>query len=223
MPTSKEADAQQSRYWNSPVTAPWVTLQDSLDLLFGPLSNAALGHVMPQPGEYVVDVGCGCGATSLELARKVGLGGRVHGVDISAPMLAHAKERAATERLAQVTFTLADAATYRFPSVRHDLIFSRLGAMFFGDPVAAFANLRAALKPTGRMILACPRSAAENRYISVAVQAARPLLPAGAITSPGPGQPGMFSLADSESVRSILGSAGFRDVALVAQIGRAHV
>ena len=86
--------------------------------------------------------------------------------------------------------------------------------MFFGDPVAAFANLRAALKPAGRMVLLCPRTPAENRYIAEAVQAARPLLPPGAVPAANPDEPGMFSLADPERVRRILGGAGFRDVAL---------
>ncbi len=89
-----DADAQQARYWNSDVTAPWVTLQDRLDALFGRFSDAALAAAKPQPGERVIDVGCGCGATTLDLARAVGGAGHVQGVDISGPMLAHAQGRA---------------------------------------------------------------------------------------------------------------------------------
>lgn len=211
---TQAADAQQYRYWNSAIATSWVTLQERLDRLFRQFSDAALANAAPAPGEYVIDVGCGCGGTTLVLARAVGAGGHVHGVDISGPMLAHAAERAATAGLGNVQFTLGNAAIHPFPSGCADLIFSRLGAMFFGDPLAAFANLRASLKPGGRMVLAVPRTAAENRYLGVAVQAARPLLPPDAIVSTTPNQPGMFSLADPERVRSILTEAGFRDVVL---------
>lgn len=207
-------EAPQARYWNSPATAHWVTLQERLDALFAPLSRAAIDHARPLPGEHVLDVGCGCGATVLELARRVGLAGSVTGVDVSAHMLARAKERISAEGLSQVTLTLADAATQPFMPGSIDLVFSRLGIMFFSDPVAAFANLRRALKLSGRVVLACPRTPAENQYITAAVQAARPLLPPGALPTSAPDEPGMFSFADPGRVRRILEGAGFREVSL---------
>jgi SAM-dependent methyltransferase len=207
--------AAQASYWNSPATAPWVALQERLDALLAPLSRAALERAAPLPGEHALDVGCGCGATVLELARRVGPSGRVQGVDISAQMLERAKERAAAQGLTEIALTLADAAIHAFTPAGFDLVFSRLGVMFFGDPVAAFANLHRALKSSGRLVFLCCRSPAENRYITAAVQAARPLLPPGAMPIPGPEEPGMFSLADPDRVRRVLESAGFRDVALV--------
>jgi len=119
------------------------------------------------------------------------------------------------EGLSQVELKLADAETCAFAPESVDLVFSRLGIMFFSNPVAAFTNLRVALKSSGRMVLACPRTAAENRYISAAVQAAQPLLPPGAIPVSKPDEPGMFSFADPDRVRRILKAAGFHDVALL--------
>lgn len=207
--------APQARYWNSPATAHWVTLQQRLDALFESLSYTAIDQAQPLPGEHAIDVGCGCGATVLDLARRVGASGSVTGVDVSEQMLARAAERVAAERLSQVELKLADAETHVFVPESADLVFSRLGAMFFSDPVTAFTNLRGALKPSGRMVLACPRAATENRYITAAVQAVKPLLPTGSIPAAKPDEPGMFSLADPDRVRRILGAAGFRDVTLL--------
>lgn len=207
-------DARMARYWNGSATAPWVTLQDRLDALLGPPGTAALSQAGPKGGEHVLDVGCGCGATTLEFARLVGKPGRVLGVDISERMLARARERVVENGLTQVGLALADAGTYSFEPETFDVIYSRLGIMFFGSPVAAFANLRSALKPSGRITFLCCRTPAENTYISTAVQAAKPLLPPDAVPIPAPGEPGMFSLADPSRVQDILERAGFRDVEL---------
>ena len=206
--------ARQVRFWNSPATASWVTLQERLDAFFMPLAQAALDHAQPAPGEHVIDVGCGCGATTLALAERVGASGNVHGVDISRPMLGRARQRVDANGPPQVTLTLADAGTHDFPPGSVDLIFSRLGVMFFGDPIAAFANLRRALKPTGRMVFACLQAPA-NPFTMTAVHAARPLLPPGTIPVPGPDEPGMFSFAEPARVQRILKAAGFAAIALL--------
>jgi len=207
-------DARMARYWNDSATAPWVTLQDRLDALLGPPGVAALSQVNAGVGEHVLDVGCGCGATTLEFASRVGKSGRVFGVDISEQMLARARERVVERGLTQVGLALADAATYPFETGTFDHIYSRLGIMFFGTPVTAFANLRSALKPSGRITFLCCRTPAENTYISTAVLAAKPLLPPGAVPIPGPEEPGMFSLANPSRVQDILERAGFRDIEL---------
>ena len=150
----------------------------------------------------------------------MGRSGRVLGVDISEQMLARARERVVEMGLPQVTLTLADAATFAFEPGRFDHIYSRLGIMFFGTPVTAFANLRSALKPSGRMTFLCCRTPAENTYISTAVQAARPLLPSDALPIPGPEEPGMFSLADPACVQHVLESAGFRDIKRISVMTR---
>jgi len=207
-------NARMARYWNSSATAPWVTLQDRLDALLGSAGDAAIREANPIAGEHVLDVGCGCGGSTLEFARLVGKLGHVTGIDISDQMLARARERVVEAGFTQVTLAVADAGSYAFEPATFDHVYSRLGIMFFGAPVAAFANLRSALKPSGRMTFLCCRTAAENTYISTAVQAARPLLPNDAVPIPGPDEPGMFSFANPSRVQDILSRAGFRQIEL---------
>lgn len=211
---ANENSARQMQFWNSAASAPWVAQQVRLDAFFAPLSEAGLTRVCAMRGERVLDVGCGCGDTTLALARAVGLSGTAMGVDISAQMLDRARARAAEEGLGHARFLQADAGSYPFEVAGFDLVFSRLGVMFFGDAPAAFANLRRAVRPGGRMVFVCTRAPAECAYITAAVTAAQPLLPAGAMPVPGPEDPWMFSLADPARVRRVLGAAGWRDVAL---------
>jgi ubiquinone/menaquinone biosynthesis C-methylase UbiE len=100
-------------------------------------------------------VGCGCGASTLEIARRVGRAGAVLGVDVSSVMLARARQRAAEAKLAQVAFENADAQVHAFKPACFDAVCSRFGVMFFTEPVAAFANLRGALRTGGRLGFVC--------------------------------------------------------------------
>jgi SAM-dependent methyltransferase len=143
-------------YWNSAGGRRWVERQQSQDVVLGPILQATLERAQPRQGERVVDIGCGTGASSIALAERVGPSGQVLGVDVSAPMLARASER--LPPVAPVRFIHADATTYRFESAAFDLLFSRFGVMFFAEPARAFANLRIALKPSGRLAFACWRS-----------------------------------------------------------------
>ncbi len=204
-------NAEQIRYWNER-GAQWVALADQLDALIGPLGRRAMDRAGIAPGQRVLDIGCGCGDTTGALAERVGPSGRVVGVDISAVMLERARTRAAA--LAQATFELRDAQSHRFPVATFDLLFSRFGVMFFADPTAAFANLRAALRPDGRLTFVCWQALADNPWMLVPLAAAAPhvTLP----PPPAPGAPGPFSFADAERVRGILSNAGFVDVGLEA-------
>jgi SAM-dependent methyltransferase len=197
--------ADQLDYWNGAGGARWVANQSLRDLMLADFASAALAKAAAQPGESVIDVGCGCGETSAELAEAVGPTGSVLAIDVSAPILAVAAERLAPFPAA--TTVLADAAAYPFAPASADLMFSRFGVMFFGDPVAAFANLRLALKPSGRLVFACWRTPAENQWMTSALDtvfAIVPRPPAADPTLPGP-----FAFADAERVASILTQAGF--------------
>ena len=141
-------------YWNSTAGRHWVERQESQDTLLAPILTAALERAQARPGERVVDIGCGTGASSIELGKQVA-SGQVLGVDVSAPMLARAGERIPPG--APIKFVRADATTYKFEPAAFDLLFSRFGVMFFAEPARAFANLRAALKPGGRLVFACWR------------------------------------------------------------------
>jgi len=206
-------NASQVEYWNVTAGPNWVASQEARDIELAPWGLKAMEALGPAPGARIIDVGCGCGATSLELARRVGPGGDVLGADISAPMLAVARRRAETEGLAQARFIQADAQTHAFEPA--DGVFSRFGVMFFADPVAAFANLRRAMKPAGRLGFVCWRPMEMNAWVSVPMSAVARVLSEPPPPAP-PGAPGPFAFADADRVRRILEDAGWREVEIVA-------
>jgi SAM-dependent methyltransferase len=213
--TAAQDNAAQIAYWNARAAVTWTALQDRMDAMFVPLTTLALEAAAPAPGESVVDVGCGCGATVLELARRVGPDGRVLGVDVSEPMAGRARERITAARLGNAQVLVSDASTHVFESGQADLLFSRFGIMFFADPAAAFGNLRRAARQGGRLLFACWRPIADNGWFSVPVQAAAHLLPQA--PSAEPHAPGPFAFANPDRVRHILGTAGWSDVVLTRQ------
>jgi SAM-dependent methyltransferase len=158
-------------------------------------------------------VGCGCGQTTIALAQAVGRNGLALGIDISEPMLAVARPRAAGSP--QARFLAADAQVHAFEPASFDAIHSRFGVMFFDDPQAAFANLRRALKPSGRLGFLCWRTPAENPIMTAPMAAAQPYLPPPEPMTPG--APGPFAFADPDRMRAILTAAGFADIGVVAQ------
>jgi SAM-dependent methyltransferase len=168
-----------------------------------------MDRLAPAPGETLLDVGCGCGDTSLELARRVGAEGEVLGLDISAPMLDVARRRAKEDGARGLEFREADAQTAALPGGR-DAVFSRFGVMFFADPVAAFRNLRRALRPGGRLVFVCWRPLAENLWMRLPAETAAGLVPPA--PPPEPGAPGPFAFADPDRVRRILAEAGFAGI-----------
>jgi SAM-dependent methyltransferase len=205
-------NAEQIRYWNEQAGPKWVAQQARLDAHIGALGERAMDRAEIVPGEAILDVGCGCGATTIELARRTGDTGNVLGVDISAPMLELARQRTAQAGLRNLRFELADAQTHQFSSVGRDLVYSRFGVMFFADPVAAFANLRRALEPGGRLAFVCWQAMAVNPWMAVPLGAALQHLTLA--TPPPPGAPGPFSFADRDRVAGILSDAGFADVVI---------
>lgn len=199
---------QQIEDWNGALGQRWVEHQEELDRLTRPFGEAALRAANPRPGERVIDVGCGCGDTSIALAKAVGASGSVLGVDVSAPMLALAKQRAAG--LNQLEFREADASSADLPRDQ-DLLFSRFGVMFFAAPVPAFAHLRTALKASGRLAFVCWRAAQDNPWATVPLLAARNVV-ANPAPPPDPLAPGPFAFADDARLRAILMEARFLDV-----------
>jgi ubiquinone/menaquinone biosynthesis C-methylase UbiE len=202
--------AEQIAYWNGAGGVHWVAQQERTDLVMSGIAAVALAEADARPGDSVIDVGCGCGTTVQGLAQAVGPGGRVTALDVSAPMLGRARERLAG--FDNVDFVLADAALHAFPPAMADLLFSRFGVMFFGDPTAAFARLRRAIKPGGRVVFACWRAPALNPWMVVPLNAAYQHVPR--LPQLGPEDPGPFSFADPERVRRILTGAGFGEPVL---------
>ncbi len=203
MKTQAELAAEQAAYWNGPGGEGWLASYGRIERSVADIGTAALSAATAQPGEHVVDIGCGTGGTTAALAHAVGLTGHVLGVDISETLIGAAR----AHRLDNATFVVGDAATHPFKAGTYDLVFSRFGVMFFADPVAAFRNIRHALKPAGRLVFVAWRTPQENPWATVPLRAAQPFLPP--LPRPGPEDPGQFAFGERARVERILGAAGF--------------
>lgn len=208
------SNAAQIEYWNATAGETWAQFQELLDRQIEPLGLAAIDMLGPKEGERIIDIGCGCGQTSLALANRVGPPGSVVGVDISKPMLDVARRRPRPAPELRVDFRQLDAQTGDLGYGIFDAAFSRFGVMFFSDPVAAFANICSALKPGGRLAFVCWRPLRENPWMLAPLQAALPFIPP--VQPPDPTAPGPFAFADASRVRSILADAGFVSVTINA-------
>jgi SAM-dependent methyltransferase len=188
-------------------------MQERTDILIDPMGRVGLERLGVVPGERVLDVGCGCGQTLLELADLVGPSGHVLGVDISPPMLARARAR--VEGRPEIELAQGDAQTYRFPPGAFDAMFSRFGVMFFEDPRAAFRNLHAAMRPAGRLSFVCWQDLEKNPWGARPLQAVMRLLPESAMPDMlREGRPGPFFMSEAARVRAILGDAGWKSVSV---------
>jgi SAM-dependent methyltransferase len=203
-------NATQIEFWNGETGRNWVTQDALMEAMLQPLGEYVMDTLAPQPGEHVLDIGCGCGHTSLSLAGRVGAEGSVTGVDISAPMLAVASHFAA-ER-SSIHFVEADAQTHAFEPECYDMVFSRFGVMFFEDPVAAFTNIRSALRASGRLAFCCWQPRAVNPFMTVPAMAALELLPAPPEVPPR--TPGPFAFEEADYVTAVLINSGFESVAV---------
>jgi len=203
-------NADQAAYWNGPGGRHWTDRQAMQVQLLAPVSAILNAQAKLAAGENVIDIGCGCGATSLGFARQVQPGGAVLGLDISAPMLARA--RALTPAGAPVRFVEADATIYPFEAGWAHALASRFGVMFFADPILSFANMRRGLRKGGRVVFACWREPKANPWMMAPLQEAYKHAPR--LPELGPDDPGPFSFSREERVRRILAGAGFADIAL---------
>ncbi len=203
-------NSEQIAEWNGALGQRWVAMQQELDRIVVPFGDAALKAAAPQPGERVIDIGCGCGGTSIEIARIVGATGSVLGIDVSQPMLEVARAHAALANCAHLAFRDGDASEARLPA-NIDLLFSRFGVMFFGQPSPAFSHLRRSLRTGGRCVFVCWRTPRDNAWAMTPLSAARNAM--GVTPAPpDPDAPGPFAFADEERLRAILSTAGFDDI-----------
>ncbi|GKQ50742.1 class I SAM-dependent methyltransferase [Bradyrhizobium sp. Ce-3] len=203
-------NADQIAYWNGPGGQRWAARQAAQDIVLQPVLDLLIDRAAPKAGERVVDVGCGSGASSFALVSKVAPDGHVLGVDVSEPMLTRARQ--STPQGMPVEFALGDATVYPFARASFDLLASRFGVMFFADPVASFANLHKAMKPTGRLAFACWQEPRENPFFMTPLQAVYKHVPK--LPPLGPEDPGPFAFASEARVKRILGEAGFSGIAL---------
>jgi SAM-dependent methyltransferase len=205
VPSAQAFNEDQRAHWNGINGEFWASNQDRLDRTLAPVTGPLLEFAAPRTGSTVIDVGCGCGATTIEVARAVGPSGRVVGIDVSGPMLAVAAERLCM--FSNATCILGDAAELPLRDLGADLIVSRFGVMFFGDPVAAFGNLRTGLSAGGRLRFACWRPINENPWLRIPLHAVYEHAPR--LPKPDAEEPGPFSFADTARVTRILKAAGF--------------
>lgn len=207
-------NTDQIEFWNGRVGETWARYQDRLDRAFSPLTDVLAEMTHPHSGERIVDIGCGCGDLALTLAVRIGRAGHVLGIDISRPMLAVAQVRgvALTGEHAPIEWREADASLYAF-SGDYDLLLSRLGVMFFAEPVAALRNLGTALKPGGRFAFLCWREFEHNPWVAFPSSQIRDLAPPQAAD---PHAPGPFAFADKNRVGDMLRQAGFDEISAVA-------
>jgi SAM-dependent methyltransferase len=201
MPDTAQLHAAQVAYWNGAGGERWLAQRDRREKTRPAFAETLITRAAATLGETVLDVGCGLGDTSIALAEAVGPGGRLTALDVSAQLLEVARERLTPYPWAESM--LADAATHEFPPGSVDLLFSRFGVMFFGDPVAAFANLRRALKPAGRLVFACWR----QNMAMTAIEAVYDHIPD--LPRQDPDAPGPLAFARAERLTGILTAAGF--------------
>ncbi|MBU2607192.1 MAG: class I SAM-dependent methyltransferase [Alphaproteobacteria bacterium] len=204
-------NADQVEYWNGPAGQKWVDQSDRLDAMLAPFADTVIAAAALKPGEAVMDIGCGAGALTLRAAAVVGAGQGALGVDVSAPLIALARARAAEADL-PARFELADASAFTAPDPA-DIVISRFGVMFFDDPAAAFANIRHAVKPGGRLAFACWQALSLNDWALAPLQAAMPFLKEAPAPA-DPTAPGPFAFQDKDRVAGILSDAGWANVVI---------
>ena len=187
----------------------WLSNVDRLEEMLEPIGHALIELAACQPGEQIIDVGCGAGATSILIAQKIGSAGAVTGLDISPVLVAEATKRAQDLGLENLKFLLGDAAIAELPLAQADCLVSRFGVMFFSDPHVAFDNLHGFLKPNGRFAFACWAPLRQNLWRLEVGNIINAHFPS---PTPVPRAPGPFAFDEPLYVQEILRTAGFKDI-----------
>jgi len=207
-----QPNAGMAEFWNGKGGESWVSREARLEASLRPFGQQAMAAGAITAGQRILDIGFGCGDSTIELAGKVGPEGQVHGVDISVAMVDAAEKKATQKGVTNVSFECADAQTKAFAVDNYDLVFSRFGVMFFDDPIGAFKNIYSALKPGGRLAFICWAPRAENAWVGLPLQVVAKHLSLPA--PPGIDEPGPFSLSEEPRVSGILDAAGFANIAV---------
>lgn len=200
---------QQAEFWNGPRGQQWAKNEARYDAMFRPFQGALLASCAGEAATRIVEIGCGTGATALAVARAHPEA-EVWGVDISRPILE--KARLLCREEPRIRLVEADAQRYVFPEGYFDLALSQFGVMFFPEPVAAFHNIKGALRPGGNLRFVCWQSIQQNEWLWVPAQAAARCVALPA--PPPPGTPGPFAFAFPENIQQILTQSGFLSVSI---------
>ncbi len=204
-----EVNKNQKDFWSGKGGDIWVERQNAMDTMLSPLGEAALNKLNFNEEENVLDIGCGCGHTTLNIAKRIGPSGNVTGLDISEPMLKRAKESAVEMSITNTSFKCVDVQTEDLGDQIYSAAFSRFGVMFFEDSIAAFKNINKSLISGGYLSFVCWQSPAVNPWQSLFIQEVKKFLD---LPSPPPRSPGPFAFMESEYVSSILEESKFQDI-----------
>jgi SAM-dependent methyltransferase len=210
MTETNPATVSPEALWAGQSGERWLSNVNQFEEMLEPIGQALVELAAFQPGEQIIDVGCGAGATSIAIAQKVGATGAVTGLDISPVLVAEATKRSQVLGLENLSFVLGDAAIASLaPLAQADCVVSRFGIMFFSDPQAAFTNLHSFLRPSGRIAFACWAPLLQNLWrleLGNIINAHFPL------PIPAPRAPGPFAFDEPAYVQEVLHMTGFKDV-----------
>ena len=213
MDPAASVNAKQRELWNAQTGDYWVRHKSALDKLLQPLTDLLLEAADLSGSEQVADIGCGTGATALQIASALNGGGHVIGIDISRKLIHSAVRTSEAVGIKNVSFIEGDAARFKFDNAQ-DLLISRCGVMFFGNLIKAFSYLRKALQPDGRLLLAVWSTPEANEWYQFPMQCVEAF--SDTHSSPDYDAPGAFTLAKEARVRDILKTAGFTDINLAS-------
>ena len=204
-----EVNKNQRDFWSGKGGDIWVERQNAMDTMLSHLGEAALNKLNLNEGENVLDIGCGCGHTTLNIAKRISPDGQVTGLDISEPMLKRAKESANEMSISNASFNCVDVQTDDMGEEVYSAAFSRFGVMFFEDPIAAFHNINKSLITGASLSFVCWQSPALNPWQSLFIEAVKKYVD---LPSPPPRSPSPFAFMESEYVSSILEESNFQNI-----------
>ena len=204
----EDKNIKQKQFWSGAGGDVWVDKQREMDIMLNPLGERVIQGLDLKEETKILDIGCGCGATTLEIAKIVNQG-EVIGVDISEPMLERATQTASDMALMNISYQVKDVQVDEMPNNYFDIAFSRFGIMFFEDPFEAFNNINHSLKDDGQLSFVCWQHASLNPWQSLSIQVIKEFLD---LPAPPPKSPGPFAFEDKSYIEEILNASGFRDI-----------
>ena len=206
----EDKNIKQKQFWSGAGGDVWVDKQREMDIMLNPLGQKAIGQLILEENTKILDIGCGCGATTIEIAKMIPKG-HVTGLDISIPMLDRAEKFASEMSLSNIDFQVKDVQTEEISSNHYDIAFSRFGVMFFEDPYEAFKNINQSIKENGQLVFVCWQHPSLNPWQSLSLQVIKEYLD---LPSPPPKSPGPFAFEDKDYIEDILKGTDFKDVSI---------
>lgn len=207
----EDKNIKQRQFWSGAGGDVWVNKQREMDIMLNPLGDRVIERLDLKSDAKIIDIGCGCGATTLEIAKKI-TQGEILGVDISEPMLDKAAETAREMSLSNISFEVKDVQVDVMPQNYFDVAFSRFGVMFFEDPFEAFKNIHSSLKEDGLLSFVCWQNASLNPWQSLSIQVIKEFLD---LPAPAPKSPGPFAFEDKTYLEEILRESGFKGLEIL--------